>query len=203
MEKSNLGRSRELAATLIDMVEDAIRQAHPKIDRIAEETVYEGSLGIPGTLLFGDEYYALEDELTKEIATAKMLPDQASVVAKAIAYGLQDSFREDITPPPAKLYRIIKLPFEPHSDVFRDGGQIERLRWCDDLQVFHTDIAERNTIVEAMHRLNRKGVVANEDVDASIAAGYQELKELHYPSTKVASGTTTAKLRLSTKKAAE
>ena len=170
-------KERELATMLIDMVEDAIRQAHPKIDRIAEETVYEGSLGIPGTLLFGDAYYALEDELTKEIeeATAKMLPDQANAVAKAIAYGLQDSFREVPSPTPARLYRM--GPVAP--SIFKDGGLIE-------VRVFHVDIAERNTIVEAMHRLNRKGLVSNDDIDATIASGYEELKELHYPSSKKA-----------------
>ena len=176
--ESNLGRSRELAATIIDMVEDAIRQAHPDVDKIAKEVTYVGGM-IPhaDTLLYGETYYALEDDLTREIeeTTARLLPDQASAVAKAIAYGLQDSFREVPSPAPARLYRM--GPVAP--SIFKDGGLIE-------VRVFHVDIAERNTIVEAMHKLNRKGLVSNDDIDATIASGYEELKELHYPSSKKA-----------------
>ena len=111
----------------------------------------------------------------------KLDKEQAETVAKAIAYGLQDSLRETPSPAPVRLFRI-NVDFKtegtkPRYEVFKDGGSIH-------IYSFSVDLAEHNAIVEAIHRLNRKGIVANEDVDQAIAAGYQELKELHYPSTK-------------------
>jgi len=52
-----LDRFQELAADIIDMVEHAIREAHPEVDRIASKC--EGN-----TLLRGEAYYALEDKVS-------------------------------------------------------------------------------------------------------------------------------------------
>jgi len=51
---SNLPPNRELAAKLIDLVEDAIRKEHPEIDAKAQQL--EGN-----TLVYSERYYELED----------------------------------------------------------------------------------------------------------------------------------------------
>ena len=52
-----LDRFQELAAVIIDMVEYAIRKTHPQVDEIASKC--EGN-----TLLWGEAYYDLEDEIS-------------------------------------------------------------------------------------------------------------------------------------------
>lgn len=52
-----MDRFHELAANIIDMVEEAIRKAHPEVDEIASKC--EGN-----TLLHGEAYYDLEDEVS-------------------------------------------------------------------------------------------------------------------------------------------
>ena len=52
-----MDRFQELAAAIIDMVEYAIRKAHPEVDEIASKC--EGN-----TLLRGEAYYTLEDEVS-------------------------------------------------------------------------------------------------------------------------------------------
>jgi len=52
-----LDRFQRLAAAIIDMVEYAIRKAHPEVDEKASK--YEGN-----TLLHGEAYYTLEDEVS-------------------------------------------------------------------------------------------------------------------------------------------
>jgi len=52
-----LDRFQELAANIIDMVEYAIRKAHPEVDDVASKC--EGN-----TLLYGEAYYDLEDEVS-------------------------------------------------------------------------------------------------------------------------------------------
>jgi Tfp pilus assembly PilM family ATPase len=109
--------------------------------------------------------------------------EQAETVARAIAYGLQDSLRETPSPAPIKLYNLSTTAYGesvtiPSTKVnpLENGGAINFF-------VFNTGLAERNAIVEAIHRLNRKGLIKNEHVDLAIGAGYAELKTLHYPST--------------------
>ncbi len=50
-------KTKSLAATIIDHVEDAIRKAHPWISYVAENFI-SGN-----TLLTGEDYYNLEDEV--------------------------------------------------------------------------------------------------------------------------------------------
>ena len=57
-------KERLLASEIIDIVEDAIRKAHPKVDSI-------GSHCKGNTLLYGEKYYALEDILTDILQSAK------------------------------------------------------------------------------------------------------------------------------------
>ena len=52
-----MDRFQELAANIIDMVEYAIRKAHPEVDEIASKC--EGN-----TLLRGEAYYTLEDKVS-------------------------------------------------------------------------------------------------------------------------------------------
>jgi len=52
-----LDRFQRLAASIIDMVEYAIRKVHPEIDKIASDC--EGN-----TLLHGESYYTLEDKVS-------------------------------------------------------------------------------------------------------------------------------------------
>lgn len=61
---------RELAGQIIDWVENKIRVAHPQVDKIAEEYVeyVNDEKEKPNTLLYGENYYDLEDKITKEIA---------------------------------------------------------------------------------------------------------------------------------------
>lgn len=110
--------------------------------------------------------------------------EQAETVARAIAYGLHDSFRSTPSPAPLKLFNLSTTAFGENTtspslkdNPIANGGTINFF-------VFNVELAERNSIVEAIHRLNRKSLVKNEDVDAVIAAGCDELKQLHYPSTK-------------------
>jgi len=51
-----LDEFEKAAHTIIDMVEEAIRKAHPEIDKFASEL--EGD-----TLLLGEAYYDLESEI--------------------------------------------------------------------------------------------------------------------------------------------
>lgn len=53
-----LQKERTLASEIIDIVEDAIRKAHPSVNKIGK-----GCQG--NTLLYGEKYYDLEDTLTK------------------------------------------------------------------------------------------------------------------------------------------
>jgi len=55
---------QRLAAEIIDMVEHAIRTANPEVDRIASEQ--EGN-----TLLHGEAYYRLEDEIAEKLREKK------------------------------------------------------------------------------------------------------------------------------------
>lgn len=67
---SNIGKYKELAAHIIDYVEDQIRREWDFIDDFARE-----SSG--GTLLEGDAYYKLEDMIAEEIkkGTADITPE--------------------------------------------------------------------------------------------------------------------------------
>jgi hypothetical protein len=51
-----LDRFQRAAAAIIDMVENAIREVHPEVDEIASKC--EGN-----TLLHGEAYYTLEDDI--------------------------------------------------------------------------------------------------------------------------------------------
>jgi len=59
--------NKKLAAHIIDMVEDAIRQQWPEIDRIAQDHVVDGEN--VNTLLHGEPYYTLEDKIAEDMAT--------------------------------------------------------------------------------------------------------------------------------------
>jgi hypothetical protein len=60
---------RQVAADVIDLVEEAIRNAHPQIEKIAQdytvtdEDAEKTDAYHPNTLLYGEVYYDLEDEL--------------------------------------------------------------------------------------------------------------------------------------------
>jgi hypothetical protein len=58
-------RELQLAADIIDLVEDAIRAANKDVDAIAEGN--EGN-----TLLYGERYYKLEDEIADLLVAFKM-----------------------------------------------------------------------------------------------------------------------------------
>jgi hypothetical protein len=60
---------RQLAANVIDIVEAAIREAHPQVEEIASNWV-DGEGGKPNTLLHGEAYYNLEDELAGKFRKA-------------------------------------------------------------------------------------------------------------------------------------
>jgi len=55
-----LDKFQRVAATIIDKVEHAIREAHPEVDDIASKC--EGN-----TLLHGETYYALEDDIAETL----------------------------------------------------------------------------------------------------------------------------------------
>lgn len=54
----------EMAAEIIDMVEYAIRKANPAVDEYAKNIVLEDG-SKPNTLLYGEAYYSLEDEIAE------------------------------------------------------------------------------------------------------------------------------------------
>lgn len=60
---------RQLAADLIDLVESAIRDAHPEIEKIASSWKPEDPdvTEPPNTLLYGEGYYDLEDQITQKL----------------------------------------------------------------------------------------------------------------------------------------
>jgi hypothetical protein len=58
-------RELQLAADIIDLVEDAIRAENKDVDAIAEGN--EGN-----TLLYGESYYKLEDEIADLLVAFKM-----------------------------------------------------------------------------------------------------------------------------------
>ena len=53
-----MDKFEEVAATIIDMVELKIRKIYPVIDKIAEK-------GQTNTLLYGEHYYDLENEIAE------------------------------------------------------------------------------------------------------------------------------------------
>jgi hypothetical protein len=62
-------RERILASQIIDLVEDAIRKAHPKVDRVGKNC--QGN-----TLLYGEKYYDVEDLLTEILLNSEILLDR-------------------------------------------------------------------------------------------------------------------------------
>lgn len=61
-------KERTLTSEIIDLVEDAIRKAHPKVDKIGKNC--QGN-----TLLYGEKYYNLEDSLVEILKEAYLLKD--------------------------------------------------------------------------------------------------------------------------------
>jgi len=66
-----LDRFQRVAAAIIDMVEHAIREAHPEVDEIASKC--EGN-----TLLHGEAYYALEDDIAETLREETECPPTES-----------------------------------------------------------------------------------------------------------------------------
>lgn len=66
---SNLSIERQLAAEIIDLVEHAIREEHPDVDKIASEIVIDEEK--PNTLLHGEAYYDLENSLTEKFIESR------------------------------------------------------------------------------------------------------------------------------------
>lgn len=64
-------KERTLTSEIIDLVEDAIRKAHPKVDKIGKNC--QGN-----TLLYGEKYYNLEDSLAEILKEAYLLKDKDS-----------------------------------------------------------------------------------------------------------------------------
>ncbi|MEM2921188.1 MAG: hypothetical protein QXF26_02595 [Candidatus Bathyarchaeia archaeon] len=55
-----MDKFQRVAATIIDKVEHAIRDMHPEVDKIASK--FEGN-----TLLHGEAYYTLEDDIAETL----------------------------------------------------------------------------------------------------------------------------------------
>jgi len=53
------------AAQIIDLVEDAIREAHPEIEQFVPQKDEDGNL--VNTLLYGEAYYNLENDVIEII----------------------------------------------------------------------------------------------------------------------------------------
>ncbi len=65
-----MGKYEAIAHTIIDMVEKAIREAHPFIDKMARSYTVKGDIEgeeaeQPNTLLYGEVYYNLENEVVE------------------------------------------------------------------------------------------------------------------------------------------
>lgn len=58
-----MDKNESLAHTIIDLVEDAIRKAHPEIEQFVPKTDEEGNM--VNTLLYGEAYYDLENEVAE------------------------------------------------------------------------------------------------------------------------------------------
>jgi hypothetical protein len=58
-------RQRQIAADIIDIVEGKIRSVHPEVEAIAANYQPEPDDDKPNTLLYGENYYDLEDKLTE------------------------------------------------------------------------------------------------------------------------------------------
>lgn len=65
LEKRILHSLQEKAHEIIDMVEEAIRDEFPQVDKIARDRVVDGEK--PNTLLYGEAYYDLENQLAETI----------------------------------------------------------------------------------------------------------------------------------------
>lgn len=64
-----------LASEIIDMVEHDIRRANPDVDEIAMNKVVKGEIEgeedeHPNTLLYGEDYYQLEDAIAEKLRKA-------------------------------------------------------------------------------------------------------------------------------------
>jgi hypothetical protein len=58
-----LEKNRSIAHTIIDLVENAIRTAHPEIEQFVPKTDKEGN--VINTFLYGEDYYNLEDSVVQ------------------------------------------------------------------------------------------------------------------------------------------
>jgi len=75
-----MNKFTELAHEIIDMVEERIRELYPDIEIIASEVTDEDG-EFPNTLLFGDDYYSLEDDI-------------ANLIKDKITLSLEDELKE-------------------------------------------------------------------------------------------------------------
>lgn len=66
-----MDRFQRVAATIIDKVENAIRETHPEVDKIASKC--EGN-----TLLHGEAYYTLEDDIAETLKEEMECPPTES-----------------------------------------------------------------------------------------------------------------------------
>jgi len=66
-----LDKFQRVAATIIDKVEHAIRETHPEVDKIASKC--EGN-----TLLHGEAYYTLEDDIAETLREETECPSPES-----------------------------------------------------------------------------------------------------------------------------
>ena len=66
-----MDKFQRVAATIIDKVEHAIREAHPEVDKIASKC--EGN-----TLLHDEAYYALEDDIAETLREETECPPPES-----------------------------------------------------------------------------------------------------------------------------
>jgi len=95
---------------------------------------------------------------------------QSTEIGRSVAYALWDTLK-----------------------ATRRGGQVWLKLMMDEtrpgepgiqLYPYNLDMAQRNIIVETIHRLNRQGIIPSHQVDTEIAEAIQYLHELYYPSTK-------------------
>lgn len=104
-------KKTELAHTLIDLVEDAIRKAHPDIEKIVsegqycencerwlfdyEKKVHHHTVQKPNTLLYGEDYYNLENDVVEALDTTrvKVSGETTDVMPDYILRLIEDQFK--------------------------------------------------------------------------------------------------------------
>jgi hypothetical protein len=113
-----MNKKQELAHQIIDLVEEAIRNAHPEIEKIASEGEYcEGcqkwldthdkrvahsleykhkdEIQKPNTLLYGEDYYNLENSVVEALSATyvKVASDPLPTIPDSLMNVILDQFK--------------------------------------------------------------------------------------------------------------